>query len=245
MPKPLELIGTMVLNGAADLLSQHASIDFPVKRYFIIDNSGGKYPEVTKALEKIKNEPSPYIKELVVQTNYKNVGFSGSVNQIIKQNVDKPYWFIMSVDWHPEAGQLEIAANRLEKPFDALMFDPTQNGYSSMVWTPLLIYHTGLMDENFFPAYYEDNDHRYRMALSNIDWEYLRLSFKHKVSSTLKSDQSFIEKNQYTFKENLAYYVKKWGGPPGSEKFKSPFNLGGALDYAPYDPIRIKHHQWD
>ena len=60
-----------------------------------------------------------------------------------------------------------------------------------MVFGPGLIQNVGLMDENFFPAYYEDNDHRYRMKLAGLHWEYFPLKYSHKVSSTLKRDENF------------------------------------------------------
>jgi len=60
-----------------------------------------------------------------------------------------------------------------------------------------------MMDENFFPAYYEDNDHRYRMKLVGLQWEMFPLSYKHKVSSTLKSRKEFKVKNKTTLPEKF------------------------------------------
>lgn len=244
MTKPIEIIGTMVLNGADDLLKQYACIDFPVNRYFIIDNSEGKFPEVRRAIREIQLSKQSSIKEIVVIENHKNLGFSGSVNQIVKQNTDVPYWVILSCDWHPKPDQLSKLAKRLEQPFTAMLCDTTQNGYSAMVFNADLIKKVGMMDENFFPAYYEDNDHRYRMKLVGLEWELFPLSYEHKVSSTLKSRKEFKTKNKTTFQKNFEYYVKKWGGIPGAEKFKSPFNVGGTIDYWPYDPIRAENQKW-
>lgn len=244
MTKPLEMIGTMVLNGADDLRKQFECIDYPVNRYFIIDNSEGKFPEVRKTIREIQGTKTDIVKQIVVIENRKNLGFSGSVNQIVKQNTDVPYWIILSCDWHPNPNQLKKLAERVEQPFTAMLCDTTQNGYSAMVFTADLIKKVGMMDENFFPAYYEDNDHRYRMKLVGLQWEMFPLSYKHKVSSTLKSRKEFKVKNKTTFQKNFEYYVKKWGGIPGAEKFKSPFNVGGTIDYWPYDPIRAENQKW-
>ena len=244
MTKPLEMIGTMVLNGADDLRKQFECIDYPVNRYFIIDNSEGKFPEVRKTIREIQGTKTDIVKQIVVIENRKNLGFSGSVNQIVKQNTDVPYWIILSCDWHPNPNQLKKLAERVEQPFTAMLCDTTQNGYSAMVFTANLIKKVGMMDENFFPAYYEDNDHRYRMKLVGLQWEMFPLSYKHKVSSTLKSRKEFKVKNKTTFQKNFEYYVKKWGGIPGAEKFKSPFNVGGTIDYWPYDPIRAENQKW-
>jgi len=244
MNKPLEMIGTMVLNGAEDLRKQFDSIDYPVNRYFIIDNSEGKFPEVRRIIRSMQGTKTDIVKEIVVINNHKNVGFSGSVNQIVKQNTDKPYWIILSCDWHPAPGELFKLAQHLEQPFKAMLCDPTQNGYSAMVFNPELIRAVGMMDENFFPAYYEDDDHRYRMSLVGLEWEMFPLAFDHKVSSTLHSRNEFKKRNSVTFPNNLKYYMKKWGGAPGAERFKSPFNIGGTIDYWPYDPVRAESQKW-
>ena len=252
MTKPIEMIGTMILNGGQDLLDHYNSIDYPVNRYFVIDNSMGKDPSVTKVLKELTelfstNLPvarNKNIKEICVVKNNLNQGFSGSVNQIVKQNTDCPYWCVFSVDWHLKPGELAKLARRLEKPFTGILCDETQNGYSAMVFGPGLIQNVGLMDENFFPAYYEDNDHRYRMKLAGLQWEYFPLKYSHKVSSTLKRDDNFKIKNQYTFQQNRKYYLEKWGGLPGQEKFETPFDMDLTCDYWLYDPTRSQRQRW-
>lgn len=243
MTKPIEMIGTMILNGADDLLKQFASIDYPVKRYFILDNSMGRDPEVRQAIEKIKGG-SEHVQSVEVVHNRMNVGFSGSINQIIKQNTDCPYWCVLSVDWHPAPGELKKLAKRLEDPFVGILCDETQNGYSSMVFTPDLLYEVGYLDENFFPAYYEDNDHRHRMKLAGLEWEYLPLKYEHRVSSTLKNSAENRRRNQETFAENGRYYIEKWGGLPTQEKYETPFDMDLPIDYWIYDPVRSERQRW-
>ena len=244
MIKPLEMIGTMILNGGEDLWNQYKCIDYPVNRYFILDNSMGKDPSVRETIQKIQNTKNKFIKEVVVVTNAMNVGFSGSVNQIIKQNIDCNYWCILSVDWHPQPKQLAKLGKRLEQPFVGLLCDKSQNGYSSLVISPELLYEAGYLDENFFPAYYEDNDHRYRMKLVDMQWEYLPLDYQHIVSATIKKDPAIFQKNQYTFKENGRYYIEKWGGLPGQETYTSPFDMDLPVDYWIYDPVRSQRQRW-
>jgi hypothetical protein len=244
MIQPIEMIGTMILNGADDLLKQYKSIDFSVKRYFILDNSMGKDDGIREALATIQSSKHPCIEEVVVATNFLNVGFSGSVNQIIKQNTDCSYWCVLSVDWHPKPGHLKRLANRLMEPFTAILCDESQNGYSAMAFKPELLYEIGYLDENFFPAYYEDNDHRYRMKLAGLEWEYFPLEYEHIVSATIKRDPVLMAKNQKTFKENGRYYIEKWGGLPGQEKYLTPFDMDLPLDYWLYDPTRSQRQRW-
>jgi GT2 family glycosyltransferase len=244
MIQPIEMIGTMILNGADDLLKQYKSIDFSVKRYFILDNSMGKDDGIREALATIQSSKHPCIEEVVVVTNFLNVGFSGSVNQIVKQNTDCPYWCVLSVDWHLKPGHLKRLANRLMEPFTTILCDESQNGYSAMVFKPELLYEIGYLDENFFPAYYEDNDHRYRMKLAGLEWEYFPLEYEHIVSATIKRDPVLMAKNQKTFKENGRYYIEKWGGMPGQEKYLTPFDMDLPLDYWLYDPTRSQRQRW-
>lgn len=83
-----------------------------------------------------------------------------------------------------------------------------------------LIENCGWFDENFYPAYFEDNDMFYRMHLSGLrhllDTEN---GFYHKQSATCIDvvTQGDWEKCQQ-------YYIEKWGGPPGEETFIRPFN---------------------
>lgn len=234
----------MIVNGAEDLYKHFKSIDYPVKRYFILDNSMGKDKDVTDAIQTIVLEGSQYIEEISTVRNRLNVGFSGSVNQIIKQNTDSPYWCIFSVDWHVKRNQLKKLAERLQESFTGILCDKSQNGYSALVLHPDLLYEVGYLDENFFPAYYEDNDHRYRMKQAGFTWEYLPLEYDHIVSATIKRDPTIFNKNQKTFKENARYYLEKWGGMPGEEVYTTPFDMDLPLDYWLYDPVRSQKQRW-
>ena len=241
---PIEMIGTMVLNGADDLWNHFASIDYPLKRYVIVDNSMGKYPAVRGTIEQIKQDKPEHIDEVVILQNNLNVGFSGSVNQIVRQNTDCPYWCVFSVDWHPRPGELAKLAERLTKPFTQFLCDETMSGYSAMVFKPQLIQKVGLMDENFFPAYFEDNDHRYRMELTGLSWDYFQMAFDHKVSSTLHSNEQFKSRNNVTYHNNGMYYLEKWGGFPGNERYKHPFNSKSPVSHWSYDPKRSEQQRW-
>jgi GT2 family glycosyltransferase len=241
---PIEMIGTMVLNGADDLWNHFSSIDHPLKRYVIIDNSMGKYPAVRGVIQQIQQEKPDHINEVVILQNNLNVGFSGSVNQLVRQNTDCPYWCIFSVDWHPRPGELAKLADRLTKPFTQFLCDETMSGYSAMVFKPQLIQKVGLMDENFFPAYFEDNDHRYRMELTGVSWDYFQMAFDHKVSSTLHSNRHFESKNSVTYHNNAMYYIRKWGGLPGNEQYESPFDSEAPASYWGYDPKRSEQQRW-
>lgn len=80
----------------------------------------------------------------------------------------------------------------------------------------------GPFDENFYPAYFEDRDYRYRMRLAGLTcMEAVMFNpFLYKESGTADRDRSVL--NQ--FEKNKEYYIAKWGGKPGHEKYRTPFN---------------------
>jgi GT2 family glycosyltransferase len=83
-----------------------------------------------------------------------------------------------------------------------------------------LVENCGWFDENFYPAYFEDNDMFYRMALagqkSYLTTEY---GFYHKQSATC---ETVVTKDMWNYCEG--YYRSKWGGYPGEEIYTHPFN---------------------
>lgn len=83
----------------------------------------------------------------------------------------------------------------------------------------------GYFDENFYPAYFEDNDYHYRMRLANLHAIKNKNNyFWHYGSKTLNTTPTkkawFGEK----YSQNALYFQVKWGGKPGEEVYKQPFN---------------------
>jgi GT2 family glycosyltransferase len=83
----------------------------------------------------------------------------------------------------------------------------------------------GLFDEAFYPAYFEDNDYHYRMrqeklkAVCNFGNHYY-----HFGSRTCQKDAFYMDYVKLRYVKNREYYVSKWGGEPGEEKWVEPFN---------------------
>ncbi len=78
----------------------------------------------------------------------------------------------------------------------------------------------GRFDEQFFPAYFEDNDYDYRLKLEGL--ELYKHSFLlpviHKVSQTSELDDSILME----YEANKSRYIAKWGGEPLRELFLEP-----------------------
>ena len=80
----------------------------------------------------------------------------------------------------------------------------------------------GKLDEAFKPAYYEDNDYHYRINLKGLKAIVVPTSLFYHYGSRTNLEaygKPFIDSSK-----NHQYYVLKWGGNPGKETFKTPFN---------------------
>jgi len=83
----------------------------------------------------------------------------------------------------------------------------------------------GLFDENFTPAYFEDNDSHYRIKLAGKKaYCCAEARVDHKGSQTQNADPQKPVVTSQMFEANRDYYSRKWGGWPGQETFVHPFN---------------------
>ena len=84
----------------------------------------------------------------------------------------------------------------------------------------------GRWDTNL-PQYFADNDYYRRVKLAGYKLIEAGLKVIHHEggSCTLKSDPIRAHLNGVTFPLYQRYYEAKWGGPPGAEQFRQPFNM--------------------
>lgn len=84
----------------------------------------------------------------------------------------------------------------------------------------------GMYDEGFFPLYFADNDYARRMQLAGIGSGIVGagVTAGHWGSATMKAYEGVqVARHHETFGRCEQYYVKKWGGKPGNERFTVPF----------------------
>lgn len=80
----------------------------------------------------------------------------------------------------------------------------------------------GEFDEIFAPAYYEDNDYHYRMQLAGLNAiTYPPAMFFHWASRT---QLEALGRPLSDTANQHAQFVRKWGGDPAKEVFKTPYN---------------------
>lgn len=85
----------------------------------------------------------------------------------------------------------------------------------------------GEFDEEFFPAYFEDNDAHYRMKLAGLRAIVLPTALFYHYGSRTQNEASGTGApivSSPAFERNRWYYTQKWGGPPGQERYTIPFN---------------------
>ncbi len=75
-----------------------------------------------------------------------------------------------------------------------------------------------------FPAYFSDNDWYHRLDLAGYERIDTGIEVGHVGSQTINSDPYLRNLNSITFPLYRQIYVAKWGGEPGKERFKVPYN---------------------
>jgi GT2 family glycosyltransferase len=202
------------------------SIDYPVDRLVIIDNSpDGDAPVPDGAVHVVTGH---------------NLGVSPSWNLILKSSPLSPWWAIVNSDM--EFGEGDLA--RLDEAVHPGQQIYHMDGFAAYALTRESVERVGLFDENFVPAYFEDNDYHYRCHLLGVPTEQVPNGMTHVRSAVLKGSQHYQDENRRTFPSNADYYLRKWGGLPGRETFTTPFDRGGSPAQWEFDLARLVELTW-
>jgi hypothetical protein len=221
----IPVIGVPVLTHPDLLYSMLASVDTDVVRVYIVDNGG------VVDLARVCGD---------IYVPGRNLGVAASWNNIISSNPDAPWWMITNFDVEFERGDLSRLSDHMDSVGGlALLPDFAAFGVSRSA-----IEAAGTFDENFHPAYFEDNDFYRRCLLAGVDVVGLPASTRHRRSSTLESSDALRQQNARTFPSNSAYFERKWGGPPHHEVFTTPFNAGGDIRSWQLDESRVAAQSW-
>lgn len=210
------IIGIPTIN-RADLLQESLedisdNMGSDVDRLIIVDN-GGQDITIPENLQSNTN----------VITPGRNQGVAGSWNLIARMafNAYNAKQVLILND--------DIVLGKTRKDIEEVLSDYNKYGmicgnnhlcaflFSRAAWNVV-----GEFDKEFYPAYFEDNDYIYRMGLKGfgclpddrMDPE------AYRNSMTIEKDPDLNE----PFDENKQRYIDKWGGEPGEEKYKTPFN---------------------
>ena len=157
-----------------------------------------------------------------------NLGVSASWNFFISQAMDRGAKAIVIAndDIEHQEGLADLCAALEDHPF-AYLDAPQQNAFSCFGMQLSLVRYVGNFDEEFSPAYFEDNDFAYRLRLAGIELHAVPGNYFHCGSATLgKFDWTRKQMHHHNFRKNAEYYVRKWGGMPGDEQYTVPFQNG-------------------
>lgn len=184
----------------------------------------------------------PYIEKNFV----KNLGVSKGWNNGIRHCLEKgcDFVFVANDDILLSPNALNILADRLEVEDDAILVTgrnaygrATEEDFHELVsddegenpdYSCFMVGErywdiVGEFDENFSPAYFEDNDSHRRIIVSGHKALNLgKVPVYHEGSISRR--KPIIGVNNRSFERNQEYYVKKWGGDRGEETFDHPFN---------------------
>lgn len=139
---------------------------------------------------------------------------------------------------------IEFYEDTLEKLYDAryqgLIVCPggleAPNAFSCFLTNPRVLFDTvGPFQENFYPAYYGDNDMHYRMQL--MGYELYRVedcNARHGAGSATLNTYTPEERQLHDlqFRRNTDMYLRMWGGLPGKEKYRVMFNGEDIMKHA-------------
>jgi len=102
-------------------------------------------------------------------------------------------------------------------------------GFSCFMVRHRLFAKVGYFDEQFWPAYYEDDDFHRRMRLvggiKEVNVESVTYEHVNRGSQTLASfNREERMAHNKSFEANKDRYIAKWGGLPHHETFDEPYN---------------------
>lgn len=139
------------------------------------------------------------------------------------------------LDTHPDCIMVSGCNKReeLTDPYDIFNYTTDEEAvsdnpdFSCFMVRPNFFELVGRFDENYKPAYFEDNDMHYRVKLAGFKAQATtRAPFIHFGSKTQNSVPDGVTPSP-VFENNRQYFRDKWGGWPGYEAFTQPYNNKG------------------
>jgi GT2 family glycosyltransferase len=204
------IIGIPTLN-RADLLNEALEKyfeDFKDTEIFIVDN--GNQSIISREEKFAIYRPS------------ENLGVAKSWNYIMDyaDKKDATHVFMLNDDIY--SGKTEHEIKMVIKNNEDSDFINSFCNWSSYILKVEAWKISGKFDEDFFPAYFEDNSFCYKMTLHGRKKTYTSFldPLVYRNSMTLAKDPTLNNR----FELNRQLYIKMWGGIPTEEKYVTKFN---------------------
>ena len=233
-------LGIPILNRLDLLEGCLDSVDYPAE--IVVVNNNARDRSFRRQVNLLARERGFQVRE-----QERNLGVAGSWNLLIALAMG---WghdlvFLGSNDTRLEPGSLAAVVEREKAPCEVTWHIC---GWNFFAISTAAIPKVGWFDENFYPAYKEDQDYSYRVeVLAGLRRVWLDPPYgaEHLGSQTILSDPAYYRGNAKSHGGwNLPYYSAKWGGEAGSERFRTPFDKPDKdLRWWP-DPARTRA-RWD
>lgn len=181
-------------------------------RVLVIDNSGGRCPPIDGA----EIVPGRQPQSVARAWNDAAAQIGGDV---IIANDD--------IIFAPDTIQLLL--EEAERSPQAGIVSPIEGQRFSLFWLRYTAYTAvGPFDEQFCPAYFEDNDYHRRLTLAHWSSPIAPSAVEHATSSTMRAiPQAEREATHHQqFRANRSRYIRKWGGLPHEEVYTTPYGGG-------------------
>jgi GT2 family glycosyltransferase len=212
----------------AQMLSTVADSTRKPDRILVVDNGGKLGREGMTGVAGRVGVP------IDLYQHQENMGVAGSVNLAMRMLPDGWYFLHVNddIEYAPECIRLlaEAAEQRDElAAMPPVRFYLPEHGVGSAFTTFLIPSRfkevAGYFDEQFFPAYFEDNDLGRRMNMIGIERVVVKgAAYVHHTSSTMKVfNEEERAKHHDRFRKNEMRYIAKWGGRPEMETFDLPY----------------------
>lgn len=183
---------------------------------FVVDNSDGP---ATSGHQLWGGHPSKRVRVIRSPTN---LGVARSWNLLHKLCQPAPLVIIND--------DIEVGSNLFEKMLavnESFVSGNRHQAFCAFLLRNEAWRRVGEFDENFYPAYHEDNDYARRLFLAGLsihspDSDGYRDNGPSATIAKFSPAESAVFYN--SFEAGKRYYISKWGGLPQSERFDVPFD---------------------
>lgn len=151
-----------------------------------------------------------------------NLGVSASWNMLIDyaDKINATHVLVLNDDIY--LGRTEHEVKMIIKNNPIADFINSFQNWCSFILKVDMWKKVGKFDEEFYPAYFEDNSFDYKMTLANAEkaWTSFLDPIVYRNSMTIAKDPTLNQR----FAQNRQTYIDMWGGIPTQEKFKTKYN---------------------
>ena len=195
---PVAIVPTLTRH---DLLGRMlASWDEPTQHLLVIDNSGRGVS--------VPDGPWERVSVLVMPSN---IGVAASWNLDIRSFPEVPWWMICSDDVVWPEGSLGRLASLSGQEWVSLC----GTSWAAFTVGAKVVDRVGLFDERYFPAYFEDDDFRWRCDQAGVEVRHHDVAREHEPARTLHTPGARFDRSRSLAANRALFERKRLEGDTG------------------------------